>query len=87
MKRDLKILTNELENSGKELSRGICQVEDGLSGFKDTGIGYYSKELDAIITYSPSEKMNWTIGMPISKNHNGREAMATKQWISYRGGS
>jgi hypothetical protein len=36
MKRDLKILTNELENSGKELSRGICQVEDGLSGFKDT---------------------------------------------------
>ncbi len=81
-----------MQNASKEdkikvLSKELSPVSDTVvSGFKDTGIGYYSKELDAIITYSPSEKMNWTIGMPISKNHNGREAMATKQWISYRGG-
>lgn len=68
------------------LSKELSPISDTVvSGFKDTGIGYYSKELDAIITYAPSEKMNWTIGMPISINHNGRNAMANKQWISYRG--
>ncbi len=81
-----------MQNASKEdkikvLSKELSPVSDTVvSGFKDTGIGYYSRELDAIITYSPSEKMNWTVGMPISKNHNGREAMATKQWISYGGG-
>ena len=81
-----------MQNASKEdkikvLSKELSPVSDTVvSGFKDTGIGYYSRELDAIITYSPSEKMNWTIGMPISQNHNGREAMATKQWISYGGG-
>lgn len=74
------------EDKIKVLSKELSPISDTVvSGFKDTGIGYYNKELDAIITYAPSEKMNWTIGMPISKNHNGRNAMATKQWISYRG--
>ncbi len=80
-----------MQNASKEdkikiLSKELSPISDMVvSGFQNTGIGYYNRELDAIITYAPSEKMNWTIGMPISKNHNGRYAMAEKRWIAYRG--
>ncbi|MDE7169095.1 MAG: GHKL domain-containing protein, partial [Mucispirillum sp.] len=80
-----------MENASKDekikiLSKELFPISDAVvSGFKDTGIGYYSRELDAIITYSPSEKMSWSVGMPISQNHGGRYAMENKQWISYRG--
>ena len=40
------------------------------------GVGYYSKELDAIITYGPSQKFNNKVGQSIPDDHLGREVMA-----------
>ena len=41
------------------------------------GIGYYSLDLDAIVTYGPSPKFVHTIGNPIPQDHPGRVVMAT----------
>lgn len=40
------------------------------------GAGYYSKDLDAIITYGPSSEFSNTIGNSIALDHKGREVMA-----------
>ncbi|KJS89066.1 two-component system sensor histidine kinase AtoS [Desulfosporosinus sp. BICA1-9] len=40
------------------------------------GAGYYSLELDAIITYGPSSEYSYTIGQSIGPEHRGREVMA-----------
>jgi signal transduction histidine kinase len=36
------------------------------------GVGYYSKELDAILTYGPSQELNDKIGMSIDDSHPGK---------------
>lgn len=43
--------------------------------FPPLGVGYYSKDLDAIITYGPSYKFGDKVGESISIDHLGREAM------------
>ncbi len=40
-----------------------------------TGAGYYSKELDAIITYAPSALYKHTVGTSILPDHPGRDVM------------
>lgn len=40
------------------------------------GAGYYSKDLDCIITYGPSSQYGLTVGQSISQEHLGREVMA-----------
>lgn len=47
-----------------------------VSGNPGVGAGYYSKDLDCIITYGPSSEYNSTIGQSIAKEHLGREVMA-----------
>ncbi|MDU4961700.1 MAG: two-component system sensor histidine kinase AtoS [Sporomusaceae bacterium] len=39
------------------------------------GVGYYSKELDAIITYGPSGKYADRVGLSIAADHPGRDVM------------
>lgn len=41
------------------------------------GVGYYSKDLDAIITYGPSETLGEKVKITIGMDHKGREVMAT----------
>jgi signal transduction histidine kinase/ActR/RegA family two-component response regulator len=41
------------------------------------GVGYYSRELDAILTYGPSSEYQNTVGTSIAENHPGRVVMAT----------
>ncbi|MDR3121826.1 MAG: hypothetical protein LBU58_10925, partial [Clostridiales bacterium] len=48
----------------------IASVSAGL------GIGVYSRELDAILTYGPSGSFQNTVGSPISETHPGRLVMA-----------
>jgi len=43
--------------------------------FPFIGVGYYSKELDAIITYEPSKNSN-KVGKSVPDNHLGRQVMA-----------
>ncbi|SBW08921.1 putative Histidine kinase [uncultured delta proteobacterium] len=41
------------------------------------GVGYYSEDLDAIITYGPSESFNYVVGVTIPPDHPGRVVMET----------
>ncbi|MFE8102766.1 two-component system sensor histidine kinase AtoS [Brenneria goodwinii] len=45
--------------------------------FLNVGAGYYSKSLDAIITYAPQEQYGNTVGASISAEHPGRQVMLT----------
>ena len=36
------------------------------------GVGYYSRELDAIVTYGPSQDYAGTVGVRIRQDHPGR---------------
>ena len=72
-------------DAGRDEQLAVLNKE--LAGFTDMvsrtspglGIGYYSRALDAIITYGPSEKYAHTLGRPIAPNHPGRETMRTGQ--------
>ena len=61
----IAVLNLELSGLGEEM------VKDN----PDLGIGYYSLELDAILTYAPSELYQHTIGLPIGQDHPGRIVM------------
>lgn len=53
------------------------ETDKVASAYPGIGVGYYSKELDAIITYGPSSVYWQTVGMPISSDHQGRTVMET----------
>ncbi|MDR1936357.1 MAG: response regulator [Candidatus Accumulibacter sp.] len=65
----IKVLNNEL----KDLTDEASAASYGM------GIGFYSRKLDAIITYGPSSEYQKTIGLPIGKDHPGRMVMSTNQ--------
>ncbi|MDC7125817.1 MAG: hypothetical protein PQJ46_09625, partial [Spirochaetales bacterium] len=71
----IKILNNELESITDLIASGI----DGV------GAGYYSKELDAIITYGPEKDFAHTIGQPIFEGHLGYEVMETGKPLVQQG--
>jgi len=77
-----------LTNAGmKDASREeqIAALNEALAEFTDEvamssdglGVGYYSRELDAILTYGPSEEYQETVGVSIGEEHPGRRVMAT----------
>ncbi len=63
----IAILNDALE----EATDKVASVAEGL------GVGFYSKDLDAILTYGPSSEFEDTIGAPIAEDHPGREVMTT----------
>ena len=67
----IRALNEEL----KEVTDFVAHSEPGI------GVGYYSKELDAIITYGPSEELGHNVGQPIAATHQGREVMRTGEEI------
>ena len=46
------------------------------SGNAGVGVGYYGRELDAVLTYGPSEQFQYTVGQSIFQGHKGYEVMA-----------
>ncbi len=60
---------SELNNYLRDITDKVVQSSEGL------GAGYYSKELDAIITYGPSSIYDYTVGLPIPAEHPGRQVM------------
>lgn len=70
--------------TGKERDSRIRILNSALSRYTDeiaaaypgVGVGYYSKDLDAIITYGPSSVYGHTVGLSIAADHRGREVMA-----------
>ena len=55
------------------------------SGVAGVGVGYYSKELDAIITYGPESEFSHTIGQPIFEGHLGYQVMAKGERMVQQG--
>ena len=77
-----EILTeNGAGNASREekiavLNRELSAFGDAMTArYPDLGVGYYSLELDAILTYAPSEQYKNTIGTPIGADHPGRIVM------------
>ena len=60
-------------------------TEQIVLGNPGVGVGYYSKDLDCIITYGPSSEYNSTVGQAIDKEHLGREVMAKGVSLAVRG--
>ena len=79
------LIEKGMENASRE--EKIATLNAELYAFGDTmtdrypdlGVGYYSLELDAILTYAPSETYKDTIGKPIGEDHPGRIVMATNE--------
>jgi len=61
----IKILNQELRTYTNDVARAYPGI----------GVGYYCRELDAIITYGPSDIFDDKVGLPISANHEGRIVM------------
>jgi two-component system sensor histidine kinase AtoS len=65
----------------------LTALNDSLKNYTDTltgaypgvGAGYYSKELDAIITYGPSSNYADKVGITIDPAHPGRKVMSTNE--------
>lgn len=60
------------------LNRYLADYTDRVAGAQQgIGVGYYSKELDAIITYGPSDILGHMVTMSIQKDHKGLQVMET----------
>ena len=58
------------------LNRALARYTDEIANaYPGVGVGYYSKQLDAIVTYGPSSVYGHTVGIPISQDHQGRLVM------------
>ena len=79
------LIENGMENASKEdkidfLYTELSSFGDAMTElYPDLGVGYYSLELDAIITYAPSHLYKYTIGVPIGEDHPGRIVMQTNE--------
>ena len=53
--------------------------------FQDVGVGYFSRELNAIVTYGPSDQYGHTVGMTIPPEHPGWHVMADDMAMTVSG--
>lgn len=68
------------------LNQKLSEVTEKIvSGNPGVGAGYYSKDLDCIITYGPNSEYGSTVGQPIGKEHLGREVMEKGIDLTARG--
>ncbi|HWR45125.1 two-component system sensor histidine kinase AtoS [Sporomusa sp.] len=64
----------------KVLNEALKNYTDTLTNaYPGVGAGYYSKELDAIITYGPSNNYADKVGITIGPTHPGRKVMSTSE--------
>jgi len=60
-----------LNEALRDITDDVARSTPGL------GVGYYSRDLDAILTYGPSEEHQDRVGIAIGADHPGRRVMAT----------
>ena len=71
-----------MENASREekisvLNEALRDITDLVSEISvGLGVGFYSRELDVILTYGPSSEHSGTVGIPIAETHPGRRVMA-----------
>ncbi|RAI42663.1 two-component system sensor histidine kinase AtoS [Rhodoplanes roseus] len=64
----------------RHLNRKLAPVTDRIAAAAPgIGVGYYSKRLDAIVTYGPSRDHANTVGLAIPPDHPGRGVMDAKE--------
>ncbi|TBW41055.1 two-component system sensor histidine kinase AtoS [Siculibacillus lacustris] len=64
----------------RHLNARLAVLTDRLAAADPgVGVGYYSRRLDAIVTYGPSRDYGATVGQPIKSDHPGRRVMETGQ--------
>ncbi len=62
------------------LNAALRELTDEMAtAFPGVGLGYYHRELDAIITYGPASQYGNKVGLAIGANHPGRNVMQTAQ--------
>lgn len=62
----------------RALNQALCGFTDEVAlCFPGVGVGYYSKDLRAILTYGPSGEFGSKVGMDLGKDHIGWGAMET----------
>lgn len=63
------------------LNRELAGVTDEIAASAPgLGAGFYSRDLDAIITYGPAKNFGHTVGWSIEKDHPGRTVMAANEF-------
>ncbi|MGB9661841.1 MAG: ATP-binding protein [Moorellaceae bacterium] len=64
------------------LNETLAPITDLIAeSFPGVGVGYYSKELDAILAYGPSKLFGDKIGLPVDEDHVGRRCMRNRREI------
>ncbi|MDD5297083.1 MAG: response regulator [Rhodocyclaceae bacterium] len=58
------------------MNRRLADYTDSVAtSFPGMGVGYYDRELDAILTYGPRKEYGDKVGVAIGPNHPGRRVM------------
>ena len=61
----------------RRLNVALAPLTDEVAqAFGGVGVGYYHRELDAIVTYGPSAQFADKVGVAIGRDHPGRKVMA-----------
>ncbi|MEW6397897.1 MAG: ATP-binding protein, partial [Bacillota bacterium] len=68
------------EQKLKVLNEALSPFTDLVAGaFPGVGVGYYSADLDCILTYGPSGEFGNKVGITVDPCHLGRQAMAQRR--------
>ncbi len=68
------------------LNKALHADTDSVASLREgMGVGFYSQELDAILTYGPSAEFGANVGRAISASHPGRKVMAANTPIVQQG--
>ncbi len=74
----LGLETASREEKIKGLQKSLTPITDYVSTLAPgLGVGFYSNELDAILTYGPSSSYEHLVGLSIDDNHPARQVMQT----------
>lgn len=75
---DLPSGWSDRDRAVRHLSAKLAPVTDKVAAAEPgVGVGYYSRRLDAIVTYGPSSAYGGTVGRAINADHPGRRVMET----------
>ncbi len=75
------------ENATREekisvLNKALWDITEKVaSGSKELGVGYYSKELDCILTYGPADTNGHLVGRSVGESHSARHVMENGQML------
>jgi two-component system sensor histidine kinase AtoS len=75
---DLPSGTSDRAAAIRHLNRKLAAVTDRVAdAAPGVGVGYYARQLDAVVTYGPSRDHADTVGLSITADHPGRIVMDT----------